>query len=60
MVLGSSDSAGHLWMTMHSGKERCLLINISESEWFPLGVAAVTQYIPSAERLMHGRADILV
>lgn len=35
---------------MRSGKERCLLINISESEWFSLGVAAVTQYTLSAER----------
>lgn len=34
---------------MHSGEERCLLINISESEWFSLGAAAVTQYILSAE-----------
>jgi len=34
---------------MHSGEERCLLINISVSEWFSLGVAAVTPYILSAE-----------
>lgn len=38
-------------MTMQSGKERCLLINISESQWFSLGVAAVTQYILLAERI---------
>lgn len=34
---------------MHSGEERCLLINISVTEWFSLGVAAVTPYILSAE-----------
>lgn len=50
MVMGGSDSSGHLWMTMHSGKERCLLINISGSQWFSLGAAAVTQYILLAER----------
>lgn len=49
-VMGDSDSSGHLWMTMHSGKERCLLINISGSQWFSLGAAAVTQYILLAER----------